>query len=286
MALPKQVVAQMAALEELEKQMAAQQDQPQVDEVVPAATTEAVPPDIAPPEAAAVVVPDQPKEVKAGEDWEHLYKTIKGRYDTDVPRLHQDVKQLKTQMEQMSFDFEKNRIVREEQALLDADNKAMREENAQLREQMQRTSNDMSTMSFEKRLHRAVSDFETINDNPAWVTWLDQVDPLLRAPRRVVAQQAFDSEDVEAISDYVTMFKQTLPTAKVDNRASLEAQVAPSRTGSSGSGTTSQAKIYTAAQADAVFAKMTSLNMKGDYDGAAKLDVEISSAYAEGRVRN
>jgi len=315
MALPKQVERQIAEVEELEKQMSLQlvanQESPQVDAVAP----EAAPPNTEVVTDPVAAVPDQPKEAPVvGEDWQQKYRTLNGMYQAEVPKLHQQVKALNNQMKQMELDFKQAEPAQKRPSVVTDDEyetfgedllgvtqrqvdagaaqsderfKRLEAENSRLREQMQQTEVSVGTMSFEKMLHRAVPDFEAINDNPQWVAWLDQVDPLLRAPRRVVAQQAFDSGDVEAISDYVKLFKQTTAPVKADtSRATLEAQVAPSRTGSTGSGTTTQARTYTSAQAEAVFAKMTSLNMKGQYDAAAKLDAEITTAYTEGRVRN
>jgi len=314
MSLPKQVQKQIEEVAEIEKQMrlpVADPEPPQVDGSDPGAN----PPEIPIPETVVKVEIEPPKVVPAvGEDWEHRFKTLSGKYNAEVPNLHQQVKALNTQMKQMELDFKQAEPAQKRPSVVTDDEyetfgedllgvtqrqvdagaaqsderfKRLEAENSRLREQMQQTEVSVGTMSFEKMLHRTVPDFEAINDNPQWVAWLDQVDPLLRAPRRVVAQQAFDSGDVEAISDYVKLFKQTTAPVKADtSRATLEAQVAPSRTGSTGSGTTTQARTYTSAQAEAVFAKMTSLNMKGRYDEAAKLDAEITTAYTEGRVRN
>lgn len=313
MGVPKQVELQMLEVAEIERSMVAQPEINPVDGVV----SEATPAPATALETPAEVIPDQPKEVPevSEETWKQKYKTLNGMFNAEVPRLHQQVKQLTAKMEQMNsrmvekaaepaperlklvtdqeietfgpdlLDVQR-RIVKEEHSQFEYELKQMREENSKLREQVQNTDIQMDTMSFEKRLARAVPDFESINDDPKWVGWLDEIDPILRAARRTVAQQAFDTGDVEAIADYVRMFKGAQTPVRIDTRQTeLERQVAPGRTGSSGSNIAPQVKLYTEAQAAAVFLKVRDMNIRGQRDEAATLEAEISTAYMEGRVR-
>lgn len=311
MALPKQVEKQMREIEALEKQMAA-----------PAEPVENTEQNVTPdqPQENAISsspegVPDQPESPKAP-DWEQKYRVIQGKYDAEVPRLHAQVKDISGKL-QLAMDKinampvtpvdppKVERLVNDQdvetygQDLIDLQRRVAREvaqefqgkldayaaENKALRDQIQQTGDQVGTMSFEQSLHRALPDFDEINADPAWIGWLDEVDPLLRAPRRTVAQEAFENGDVAAIVHYVTLFRQSAKPVQVNKRqADLERQVAPSRTTASNAPASGQGKIYSTSQVESMFNKVRDLNIRGDYDGATKLEAEITAAYTEGRV--
>ena len=96
MALPKQVEQQMREVEELERQMAA-----------PVATEETPPTETPPADVpvAEVVPPQEPvvpvAPVVSEETWEHKYQTLIGKFNAEVPRLHQQNKELTNQLQGM-----------------------------------------------------------------------------------------------------------------------------------------------------------------------------------------
>jgi len=307
MALPKQVVAQMAEIEAIEAAMAAPAE--------PAVNTDPAPAEIVTPEPVAEVAPSQPEPPKAP-DWEQKYRVIAGKYDAEVPRLHTQVKELSAKLDQAMSKLTEvqavpakeapaERLVNDQdvetygQDLIDLQRRVAREvasefqgklntlaeENQALREQVNQTGSQVGTMSFEQSLNRALPDFDVINADPAWIGWLDEVDPLLRAPRRTVAQEAFETGDVAAIVHYVNLFRQNAAPVKEDKRqAELERQVAPNRSAANSATTSQQGKHYTTQQVEQLFSKVRDLNIRGQMDDAAKLEAEITAAYTEGRV--
>jgi hypothetical protein len=112
------------------------------------------------------------------------------------------------------------------------------------------------------------------------------VDPLLRAPRSSVAQQAFNRGDAEGVAHYVSMFKQTIAPVeqKADKTEELERQLQPNRGATSAPPTSQKGKVYTNADIEKMFRKATDLGTKGQVDAAKKLEAEIDAAYMEGRV--
>jgi hypothetical protein len=163
---------------------------------------------------------------------------------------------------------------------------AMRAENEKLREQLTSTGTQVSEASFEQRLYRMVPDFEAVNANPKWIAWLNEVDPLLRAPRSSVAQQAFNRGDAEGVAHYVAMFKQTVAPAeqKADKTDELERQLQPNRGATSAPPTSQKGKVYTNSDIEKMFRKAADLGTKGQLDAAKKLEAEIDAAFMEGRV--
>lgn len=312
MALPRQVEAQLRELEALEKQLAEGQN--------PAPTPAEPPqdPQPAPAEPKPVEPTPTPTEpVVTDEKWEQKYKTLKGMYDAEVPRLHADLRDLKAQVDNLrkaaeTKPAEQAKPVTAEKLVTDADVEAfgsdlievqrkvarevaaefrgeldaMRAENDKLREQLTSTGTQVSEASFEQRLYRMVPDFEAVNADPKWIAWLNEVDPLLRAPRASVAQQAFNRGDAEGVAHYVSLFKQSnkLVEPTADKTTELELQIQPNRGASSTPPTSQKGKVYTNADIEKMFRKATDLGVKGRTDEAKKLEAEIDAAYMEGRV--
>lgn len=317
MALPRQVEAQLRELEALEKQLTEAQNPAPAD---PAPTPAEPPqdPQPAPTEPKPVEPTPTPTEpVVAEETWQQKYKTLKGMYDAEVPRLHADLRDLKAQVDNLrkaaetkpvepakpktaeklvtDADVEafgsdlievQRKVAREVAAEFRGELDAMRAENEKLREQLMSTGTQVSEASFEQRLYRMVPDFEAVNADPKWIAWLNEVDPLLRAPRSTVAQQAFNRGDAEGVAHYVSMFKQSIKPVEpaADKTEELERQLQPNRGAASTPPTSQKGKVYTNADIEKMFRKATDLGVKGRVEEARKLEAEIDAAYMEGRV--
>lgn len=317
MALPKQVEAQLRELEALEKQLTEAQNPAPAD---PAPTPAEPPqdPQPAPTESKPVEPTPTPTEPAVAEEtWQQKYKTLKGMYDAEVPRLHADLRDLKAQVDSLrkasetkpvepakpkaaeklvtDADVEafgsdlievQRKVAREVAAEFRGELDAMRVENEKLREQLTNTGTQVSEASFEQRLYRMVPDFEVVNTNPKWIAWLNEVDPLLRAPRASVAQQAFNQGDAEGVAHYVAMFKKSVAPVEpaADKTTELELQIQPNRSATSAPPTSQKGKVYTNADIEKMFRKATEMGVKGRVEEARKLEAEIDAAYMEGRV--
>jgi len=317
MALPKQVEAQLRELEALEKQLT-EANNPAPAEPTPTPAEPPQDPQPAPTEPKPVEPTPTPTEsVVAEEKWEQKYKTLKGMYDAEVPRLHADLRDLKAQVDNLrkaaetkpvepakpavaeklvtDADVEafgsdlievQRKVAREVAAEFRGELEAMRAENEKLREQLTTTGTQVSEASFEQRLYRMVPDFEAVNADPKWIAWLNEVDPLLRAPRASVAQQAFNRGDAEGVAHYVSLFKQSIKPVEpaADKTEELERQIQPNRSATSAPPTSQKGKIYTNADIEKMFRKATDLGVKGRVEEARKLEAEIDAAFMEGRV--
>lgn len=321
MALPKQVEAQLKEIEAIEKQLAQGQDpQPAPADPVdpaPAKPTEPADPKPADPAPKPVEPTPAPADPVAEEKWEQKYKTLKGMYDAEVPRLHAELRDLKATVESLRKATEtkpaeptkpaapeklvtdedvaafgqdlievQRKVAREVAAEFRKDIDELRAENATLREQLTKTGSQVVEASFEQRLHRLVPDFDVVNADPKWIEWLNEVDPLLRGPRKMVAQDAFNRGDAEAVADYVKLFKKTTapvePTPQVAEE--LERQIQPTRSATSAQTPSPKGKVYTTGDIDKMFQKVAQLGNQGKVEEARKLEAEIDAAYMEGRV--
>ena len=317
MAMPKQVQAQIAEIEAYEKALEAQQN-PHTEELD--TETEVV------AEVAASTKPEKAKPADTSptdveeETFKQKYKTLTGKYDAEVPRLHQQVremtevtKQLQAQLQALKVEptkpKEKVSLVTDAdraefgEELLDVQRRVAREVSEEysgrleqqdaviqkLQDDLAKTGSQVGEVGFSQRLNIAVPDFPQIDNDERWVSWLNEHDPMLRGPRRVQAQQAFDAGDVEAIAHYVSLWKETLaaPADARPNQAELEKQVAPNRSANSvrTQSTAQNSKVYSPRDADRAWEKVRTLNTRGQYAEAEKLEADLTVAYMEGRVR-
>jgi hypothetical protein len=321
MALPKQVEAQLKEIEALEKQLEQGQQQQPTEPVEPAPQpTEPVEPTSQQPEPTEPVetTPKPVEPAPQDEKWEQKYKTLKGMYDAEVPRLHAQLKELKAEMDSIRKAAEtkpveqpkpvakeklvtdedvqafgadlievQRKVAREVAMEFRADLDAMKAENDELRKMLAQTGTQVSEATFEQRLHRLVPDFDQINLDPKWVDWLNEVDPLLRAPRKSIAQQAFNNGDAEGVAHYVSLFKQTIEPAEAPKskaKTELERQIQPTRSAATAQAASPKGRIYTNSDIQAMFNKAATLGAQGKLEEARKLEAEIDAAYMDGRV--
>lgn len=314
MTLPKAVAAATEELAALEQQLQA----PVEPETAPDGQTEDAHPTPEPspepvtaaPVASTDVPHPEPQEVPE-EKWEHKYRRLQGKYDAEVPRLHAQVRELQGVLAQMQQQMqappppaeqpkEPDKYVSDEDVAnygedfvdiqrritLDA-TRDLRKQVEELKAQLAQQGSKVQSVSFEARLLKAVPDFEQINADPAWIEWLDEVDPLIRAPRRAIAQQAYTNGDVEAVKSYVDLWRKSQapaqPAPAVSRQQELQRQVQPSRATTSAPSSGAK-KTYTMSEAEALFNRIQHLTAQGRIDEAKRLDAEISAAYQEGRI--
>jgi hypothetical protein len=317
MALPKQVEAQLKEVEEIEKQLRGEtaeptpepsQDESQEAQPTPEAT--------APAEPKPEVKPETPAPQETPEEtWQQKYRTLKGMYDAEVPRLHAQLKDLTKRLDtlQNAKPVPKpepkapTKLVTDEEVrefgadLIEVQRKVAKEvaqefrdeldtlraENQKLREQVTDTGTKVEESNFDQRLHRLVPDFADVNRDPKWIAWLNEVDPILRGPRLAIAQQAFNTGDAEAVAHYVGLFKASIASkapasATTERKQEQELQIQPTKNTSSNA--PASAKVYTNAQIEGMFKRVTELYTRGDSEKATKLEAEIDAAFRDGRV--
>jgi len=336
MALPKQVQEQLKEVEELEKQLKAQGES-EVKEVKKKKTSKKKTEKVAADTEVKVIEEEPPQDEPVLEEaapaddiqeevtdtFKQKYSTLKGKYDAEVPRLHQQVRELTEQMNAIRKDAEAAKKVEAEKPkekvsyVTDADReeygddlidfqRRVAKEQAQeyegrfeqqakvieeLREQVSNTGSQVGEVGFTQKLNNLVPGFDQLDNDERWVAWLNEIDPMTRGPRRDQAQAAFNSGDAEAVAHYVSLFRgsvEPIANGKSDRQTELEKQVAPNRSASS-TATRSvgkDAKVYSANELTKSWNKIRTLNTDGKYDDAAKLEAELTLAYMEGRVKS
>lgn len=304
MGMPKQVEQQLKEIEEMERQLQPTPEEPAED----TAQAEAPVQESEAPIAESTPVP--PAEIS---DWEQRYRTLAGKYDAEVPRLHAQVKELSGQLQSLLQRAEQTAAPEpsvSSQLVTDQDREAFGEDlidlqrrvaqevaskyakqfdayeskMAALEQRLSQTGSQVGEMTFEQRLYRVVPDFEQVNNDPKWVAWLDEVDPILRAPRRVIAQRAYEQGDVEGVAHYVNLFRNGATPKQMNRQAELSRQVAPSRASGGTGQPAQQGKTYSMQQWSTLFDQVAMLNAQGKYDEGTKLEAELTAAISQGRV--
>jgi hypothetical protein len=317
MALPKQVAQQLKEIEELEKQLAGNAEPP------PEETLQEEPaPEPAEPVSEEKLAPNaetKPNETKTSEvpeeTWQQKYRTLQGMYDAEVPRLHAKVKELETAITQLRTQQAEKPVERTEPSkkslvtdadvetfgadLIEVQRKVAREvaaefetrlealaaENAKLRDELIQTDSRVGEVSFDQKLRYLIPDFDQINNDPKWIAWLDEFDPILRSARRTVAQDAYARGDADGVAYYVKLFRDTQAAPQIDTRQSeVERQIQPTRTATAQTPVSQKGKIYTTRDVEKMFQKVAELTRTSKFEEAKKLEAEIDAAYLTGRV--
>ena len=319
MALPKQVEQQMKEIEEMERALTAQSE----GDATPEPVAETQPVQEQPTEPVEQAPVAEAKPVEPTEDWAQKYRSLKGHFDAEVPRLHQQNKELLTQLQTMQAqiaDLQKpkqqavdERLVSDEEEerygadLIDVQRRVAKEvmrdmvkplqddlakrdaKIAQLEAQLGKTSGDVTTLTFEQQLEKAIPNFAQLNTDPKWIAWLDEVDPYTQEPRRSYAEYVYGNGDVVKLKQIVGFYEtstnqQPQDQQRQQRQTELQRQVAPSRTATASTAPQGE-RFYTEAENNRMWNKVKELYSKGQNDEAAKIESELSQAMMQGRIR-
>jgi DNA-binding protein YbaB len=267
----------------------------------PAATT---PPAPAATPPAPVTTPAPSTEP----DWKHRYHVIQGKYNAEVPRLQESVRQMQASMQQMSEQLRastaaKPLITPEEvtnygEGLTDYIKRASREALApvvaQIEQRMgafdaipkhvetlQQRTFDTQRAAFFAGLNSSVPDWEAVNTTPAFLQWLEQVDPLARRTRQSMLEAAQNDFDVNGVAAFFHQWKATQGSAS----RPAEAPIVPPQGQNNPPPVNQQTakKIWTE-QEIAQFYDAVRRNRVPKAD-VERIEQEINVAAQEGRVR-
>jgi hypothetical protein len=259
----------------------------------------------APPEAPAPA-PQVTPPAEGDEKWEARFKTLSGKYNAEVPRLHAAIKERDAKLNSLTEEVEalkvrlttpQEKLVKPEEVnefgepLVDLIRRAAREEVqvkdgeiADLRrklEQLSGTATANVEVTFYDRLGMAVPDWRVINDDPEFHTWLGEVDDLTGMQRQDILSQAEEKRDADRVARFFSAFKRVQQDKSAATATSLESQVAPeaTRTPEAPKGK----KLWSRGEIAAFYAA----DRRGEYneEQSAAIDAEIQLAIREQRVR-
>lgn len=243
--LPKAIQDQLDAAEAIQQQLTNQTAEPQNAEPNPEPQPPAEPtpdPQPAEPQPQPQVTPPEATEPET--DWKQRAKTLEGKYNAEVPRLHGQLKDLNTQLasaleqihqlktaqptppeqkrqELITKDDEETfgsdlidlsrRVVREEFAQLAPHViSEIRKEFAPIREQVgevQKKTAQTEEERFWTSIDTAVPDWRDIDQDQKWLEWLAEYDPMTGTTRQESLDNAHASLDAARVAAIFKVFK-------------------------------------------------------------------------------
>lgn len=321
MSLPKQVQAQLEEAERLEQALASQPIAPDIETPPEEPEPEGVLPEVEPVPEPEAPQPEPPQP--ADDTWQDRYKSIKGKYDAEVPRLQSEVNDLRNQLQTALARIDKvtktpepapQPLVTDKDVeafgsdLIDVIARKAREvaqaefapriaqleaENAQLSGELNGIS-ERQTISakdtYFANLSREVPDWEALNVDQRFMDWLAEVDPLSGYPRQEYLNRALASLDVGRTAVLFKTFKELNATppqpAKPQPSKQLQRQVAPGTSRASTVASTNPAeRVWSLSEIDQFYNEVRRGDYKGNEAERVRIEAEIDHAVAEGRVR-
>lgn len=289
-----------------------------VTETVVANDVEVV--DVEPVPVAGVPAPVPPQGDV--EDFRQQYRTLQGKYNAEVPQLHQQLRELTQEMATLRESMTVTKVeapsepVTYESSVTDKDRedfgddlidmqRRIAREVAQefgakitaqqaiidtLQKQVTDTGAQVGSMNFSQHLNNLVPDFDTLDRDPNWHAWLNEVDPILRGPRMNAAMDAYNAGDAEGVAHYVGLFRASATVAPGpldDRQTEIAKQVTPTRSASTSAkaGQGKAQKVYSTRDMDEAWKRVTDFAKAGQDADAERLESELTAAYLEGRVR-
>ena len=198
------------------------------------------------PEPAPQQAPDLTPPAPGDEgDWQHKYQTLKGKFDSEVPRLSGELREARGQLNEVlnrinqleqqpqqpqaqpqptpeaplvtPEDIENygpelaDFIRRQATEVASGMTAGLREENAQLRQQVEQVGASTGQVQVDRylsRLRELVPDYETINVDQGFLNWLGEVDPIAGVPRQAFLNTAFEARDPDRTARLFNTFKE------------------------------------------------------------------------------
>lgn len=319
MALPQAIQAQVDQAEALLQQVNNPPQETPIEQMAqPEPVVEQAPqPQEATPPAPAPEPAPQPKP----ENWEHKYRTLQGRYNSDVPRLQSEVRDLSTKLQEAITKMEElskapakaepqpatadpkdvdafgqdlvDMVMRTtDRALANVAGKVqalaaqLEQRIAKLEQALQGTTQTVAMtaeQTFFDRLTKLVPDWEEVNANPAFLDWLAEVDPFVGGPRQLALNDAQAKLNAERAAAVFQAFVKTLPAApKADP---VGKQVTPRASAATAAPTPTEKPILTQKQIKAFYDDVARGAYRGREADMQKAEAIINTAIAEGRVR-
>jgi hypothetical protein len=264
------------------------------------------------------------KPTVSEETWERKYLTLKGMYDAEVPRLHADMREMKAQMQQLVAekataeaklasqpDEPQSSLITEQDKeafgpdLIDLINRAVKTETksfekreSQLLKEIEELKGQLGNVSerqvvsdkdrFLVGLSQQVPDWEALNVDQGFLSWLNEADPVYGLPRQAALNSAYEAFDVGRVAAIFKAYKQLVtPQTKQPTKPNpeLQRQVAPTRSRSSTPTATDMQnqKIWTSGEIEQFYNDWRRGYI--DNEEAVRMEKEINAAVTQGRIR-
>lgn len=238
------------------------------------------------------------------DSYEHRFRVLQGKYNSEVPRLSaenkdlkQSLKSLQDQLDEIKAAKSAEPLVRPEEieeygeGLIDVARRIAREEIAAKDAKIKKLEEKLdaleghTTKSAERDFYSVLSakvpDWEKINANKAFHSWLDATDELTGFRRQDLLSDAERARDAERVAKFFTAFTKTSKKQVDDTSLALETQLAPSNTRTPN--TPTGKKVWTRSEINEFYKRVRSGRIS-DKEAVA-IESDIHAASVEGRIR-
>lgn len=235
---------------------------------------------------------------------EHRYKVLQGKYNSEVPRLSAENKDLKSRLQQLENDLEVLRntkppevLVKPEEieqygeGLIDVARRIAREELAGKEaeiaalkariDNISNVTNQNVESGFFKSLTEMVPDWEQVNQDSKFLTWLEEIDELTGESRQSLLSRAEKSRDAVRTAKFFNAYKKTSTSWAATNTQALDSQIAPPT--NKAPNAPPAKKIWTRNEVADFYGRVRNGQIE-DKDAVA-IEADIMAAQIEGRIR-
>lgn len=255
---------------------------------------------------------------KPARDFEQAYKTLRGKYDAEVPRLHQQIRELNNALRELQTRLEEaeKRHKQEEQSSVSsvtekdiefygaemvdfirrvstevvnkATDKLMKQMNERIDQLVNNISNVQQTVTqsamerFWSTVRSLVPDWDVVDNDPKWIEFLNSTPEFTTETYRDLAVKAIQAGDATKIANLVKIWRGNSASTETKSAASeLKRQVSPSTTKAAVTPTTQ--KIWTGKDYAYIFSRKAEQEL--DPKTLAAKQAEAQLALAEGRIQ-
>jgi hypothetical protein len=249
------------------------------------------------------VSPDPKTSDSKDDSYEHRFKVLQGKYNSEVPRLAQENKDLKSTLKSLQDQLDELKskpaepLVKPEEieeygeGLVNLTRRVAQEELAKKDAQIRKLESKLETLEgvttktvekdFYSLLAAKVPEWEKINADKSFHKWLDEVDELAGYRRQDLLSQAEQARDADRVAKFFKAFEKTSKKQVADTSLALETQVAPSANRTPNAPPAK--KIWTRPEIAEFYRRVRS-GQVSDKDVVA-IESDIHAASIEGRVR-
>lgn len=260
--------------------------------------------------------PAQPTTQQPDDKLEERYRTLKGKYDAEVPRLYQAMRERDAQIAALTAEVSRlagqsntsapdKGTVKDPQKRIDPErfndwgdefkdlareNNAMAEKVSTLEATIAELKGDTAATRedrFYADLQKAVPNFSQLNEDRGFIEWLAQPHPYLGIPRQNLLDQAASRFDAKKAAAIFNEYSPGQPTSKPSpaTRKDLESQVSPSSRAPAQGDITPKGRIFTQAEVSKLYDDERRGLFVGREAEFAAQEREIFTAQREGRIR-
>jgi len=243
--------------------------------------------------------PTESVQDSASGDWKHRYDVLKGKYDAEVPRLHDELRYWRDRAETLADQVRTPQEPANPQSSIVADQdladiigddaavvvaKLLAKQKADFESQLdqaQQLSQRSAQDRFWDRVYAAFPNYQAMQSDPALNQWLGGSWPGSRYSRLQQAQQLANDMDADG---FVALLKAYQPATQEPMQPRKPPAPTPRR--AAGSGTPPPEKTtLTPEELEAQSNRVIQLRKSGRRQEADVLERTLDTAFSEGRIR-